>query len=68
MFRRSDQTTDWLLVAGMTMLILFVQRRLRAGEFGTLSPRKARPAPLTAGEIAEPSRERHCDPAVGTAC
>lgn len=66
MFRRSDQTTDWLVIAaGMAMLILSVQRRLRAGESGTLSAQKARPAPLAAGVIAGPSRERHSDPTVG---
>jgi hypothetical protein len=29
--RPSDQTTDWLLIAGATFLILDVQRRTGAG-------------------------------------
>jgi hypothetical protein len=30
MFRRSDQTTDWLPIGEMAMQMLFLQRRLHA--------------------------------------
>jgi membrane protein len=54
---RSDETTDWLLIAGATtILVLFVQRRLRAGAFETLEPALAHPTPRAADAIAEPPR------------
>jgi membrane protein len=66
MFRRSDQT-DWLLVAGVTMLILFVQRQLRADGSGTLSPQVEHPtASLAANSAAEFVPERHSEPPAGT--
>jgi membrane protein len=61
MFRRSDETTDWLLIAGATILILLVQRHWQAA-LGKLGPQIAPSSPLAAGqcirEVSEPRPSR----------
>jgi membrane protein len=58
--RRSDEITDWLLVAGATILILGVQRYVQIGAARQSGPQLARPAPPAAGHVtAEISR---CEP------
>jgi membrane protein len=58
--RPSDETTDWLLIAGATILILAVQHYVQAGA----SSERARAHPVAAdiGDVSRASSARHSDP------
>jgi membrane protein len=72
MLRRRSDGTDWLLVAGATILAWVVQRYVeQAGGSGKSGPQLTSPAPRAAGDLAEetsrPRRGGHSDAAGGTA-
>jgi membrane protein len=51
--RLSDETTDWLLIAGATILVLGVQRYVQAGASMKPALDLARPAPVDTNDVAD---------------
>jgi membrane protein len=60
--RPSDETTDWLLIAGATMLVLFVQRYVQASASMEPALNLARPAPVDANDVADAGQAARAAP------